>query len=111
MPASGCVETSDEGLVDVAYARVDSPLGSLVVAGTERGLVRLAYEDFNGGEDAVAEDLAARLSPRVLRAPARLDDVRRQLDEFFAGHRQGFDVELDWSLTRGFGRKVRGGSA
>ena len=91
---------------DVAYALHDTPVGRVVLARTRRGLVRVAYEDFNGGEDAVAEDLAARLSPRVLRAPQRLDDVRRQLDEFFAGRRRGFDVDLDWSLTRGFGRKV-----
>lgn len=91
---------------DVAYAVHDTPVGRVVLARTRRGLVRVAYEDFNGGEDAVAEDLATRLSPRVLRAPARLDDVRRQLDEFFAGDRRGFELPLDWSLAHGFGRKV-----
>jgi methylated-DNA-[protein]-cysteine S-methyltransferase len=97
---------ADAGLVDVAYARVDSPLGPLIAAATPRGLARLAYEDFNGGLDAIVESLAERLSPRVLEAPARLDDVRRELDEYFAGRRDRFDVPIDWALVRGFGRRV-----
>ena len=96
-----------DGLLDVAYARVDSPLGPLVAAATPQGLVRLAYEQSNGGLDAIVEHLALRLSPRVLEAPARLDDLRRQLDEFFAGRRESFDVALDLSLVGGaFGRRV-----
>jgi methylated-DNA-[protein]-cysteine S-methyltransferase len=95
-----------EGLVDVTFAEVDSPLGMLVAARTEHGLVRLAYEEFNGGLDAVLDRLAARLSPRIVEAPAELDDVRRQLDEFFEGRRQRFDVPLDWALTTGFTRRV-----
>jgi methylated-DNA-[protein]-cysteine S-methyltransferase len=98
---------ADEGLLDVAYARVDSPVGSLIAARTPRGLVRLAYEDWNGGEEAVVGDLAARLSPRVLEAPARLDDVRRELEEYFAGRRDRFDVPVDFGLVRtDFGRRV-----
>jgi methylated-DNA-[protein]-cysteine S-methyltransferase len=77
-----------------------------VLAATPRGLVRLAYEDFNGGLDAVLEHLALRVSPRILEAPARLDDVRRQLDDFFAGRRRGFDLTLDLALARGFTRRV-----
>lgn len=95
-----------EGLVDVAYAQVDSPLGPLVAARTDRGLVRLAYEDFNGGLDAILEHLAARVSPRIVAAPARLDDLRRQLDEYFAGRRHGFDVPVDWSLSAGFTQRI-----
>jgi methylated-DNA-[protein]-cysteine S-methyltransferase len=95
-----------EGAVDVTYAEVDSPLGTLVAATTERGLVRLAYEDFNGGLDLVLEDLAARLSPRIVEAPDRLDDVRRQLDEYFEGRRRGFDVPVDLSLARGFTQRI-----
>jgi methylated-DNA-[protein]-cysteine S-methyltransferase len=95
-----------EGLVDVAFAELDSPLGTLVAARTGHGLVRLAYEEFNGGLDAVLERLAARLSPRIVEAPAQLDDVRRELDEFFDGRRQRFDVPLDWALTTGFTRRV-----
>jgi methylated-DNA-[protein]-cysteine S-methyltransferase len=94
----------DDGLVDVAYAPVDSPLGGLVAAVTPRGLVCLGYEDGRG--DAWLDDLAARVSPRVIEAPARLDTVRRQLDEYFAGQRHSFDLGIDWSLTRGFTRRV-----
>jgi methylated-DNA-[protein]-cysteine S-methyltransferase len=94
-----------EGLLDVAYASVDSPLGPLVVASTPRGLVRLAYTG-SRGEDEVIGDLAAKLSPRVLEAPQRLDEVRRELDEYFEGRRDEFDLPIDWSLTRGFTSKV-----
>jgi methylated-DNA-[protein]-cysteine S-methyltransferase len=96
---------------DVAYAVIDSPIGRLVAAGTPRGLVRLAYEDFNGGVDAVLEALAARLSPRILEAPRRLDPVRRELDEYFEGRRQSFDVPIDWRLSSDFGRRVLAATA
>jgi methylated-DNA-[protein]-cysteine S-methyltransferase len=91
---------------DVAYAVVDSPIGALVAAVTPRGLVRLAYEDFNGGLDEVLDSLAAKLSPRILEAPARLDAVRRELDEYFAGRRETFDLPIDWTLYSDFGRRV-----
>ena len=93
-----------EGLLDVAYAVADSPLGPLTIAATERGLVRLAYPDRPLEE--VLADLSRRVSPRVLEAPSRLDRARRELDEYFEGRRERFDLPLDWSLTRGFGRKV-----
>lgn len=91
-----------EDLLDVAYATVDSPLGTLLVAATPHGLVRLSY----GAEGEVLEDLAGRLSPRILEAPARLDEVRRELEEYFDGRRSDFDLPIDWSLTRGFTGKV-----
>jgi methylated-DNA-[protein]-cysteine S-methyltransferase len=91
---------------DVAYAVVDSPIGALVAAATSQGLVRLAYEDFNGGLDAVLDNLAGRLSPRILENPARLDDVRRELDEYFDGKRTTFDLPIDWALYSDFGRRV-----
>jgi methylated-DNA-[protein]-cysteine S-methyltransferase len=94
-----------EGLVDVAYASVDSPLGPLLVAGTPEGLVRVAYSEFRSADDVI-EDLARRISPRVLEAPARLDPVRRELDEYFSGARRGFDVAIDWSHLAGFTRAV-----
>lgn len=91
---------------DVAYAIVDSPIGALVAAATPAGLVRLAYEDFHGGLDPVLEDLARRLSPRVLEDPRRLDSVRRELDEYFNNARTSFDLPIDWSLYSDFGRRV-----
>ncbi len=94
-----------EGLVDVAYTTADSPLGPLVVAATAKGLVRVAYGEYRP-EDEVLADLAERISPRVLEAPARLDPVRRELDEYFAGDRQGFDLPIDWSHLGGFTRAV-----
>lgn len=93
-----------EGLVDVAYAEMDSPLGPLLVASTPKGLVRVAYPD-QGIDDVLAE-LARLVSPRVFEAPARLDRERRQLDDYFAGRRTGFDMPVDWSLERGFTLRV-----
>jgi methylated-DNA-[protein]-cysteine S-methyltransferase len=93
---------ADEGLLDVAYAELDSPIGPLAVAGTPRGLVRIAYHP----AETVAEELAATLSPRVMEAPSRLDEVRRELDEYFEGRRHEFDLAIDWSLTHGFFRRV-----
>jgi methylated-DNA-[protein]-cysteine S-methyltransferase len=94
-----------EGLLDVAYATVDSPLGRLMVASTPRGLVRVSYSQFRD-DDAVLADLARRVSPRVLEAPARLDGARRELDEYFEGRRTEFDLPIDWALTRGFTTEV-----
>ena len=94
------------GLLDVAYATLDSPVGTLLVAVTERGLVRLAYLDGGEEEVDVLEQLASSVSPRVLAAPRRLDEPRRELDQYFAGRRRQFELPLDWQLTRGFGRRV-----
>jgi methylated-DNA-[protein]-cysteine S-methyltransferase len=94
-----------EGLLDVAYASVDSPLGPLMLAATPRGLVRIAYTD-RSSPDEVLEELVRRVSPRVLEAPARLDPVRRELDEYFAGSRREFDTRVDWSQLGGFTRRV-----
>jgi methylated-DNA-[protein]-cysteine S-methyltransferase len=93
-----------DGLLDVAYAEVDSPLGPLIAAATPRGLARLAYAD--DGRDAALEDLARRISPRVLESPTRLDGVRRELDEYFGGRRREFEIPLDLRLARGFGARV-----
>ena len=95
----------DEGLVSVAYARTDSPFGDLLLAATPRGIVRIGFLH-SEAEDAVVEQLAERLSPRVLHAPARLDDARRQLDEYFGGSRTRFQLRTDRSLIRGFARAV-----
>jgi methylated-DNA-[protein]-cysteine S-methyltransferase len=93
-------------LIDVAYARHDSPVGTLVLAATPRGLVRVAYADDDAGIEAALTTLARSVSPRVLAAPRRLDGVRRELDEYFAGTRDRFELALDWRLTHGFGRRV-----
>jgi methylated-DNA-[protein]-cysteine S-methyltransferase len=94
----------DEGLLDVAYRTLDTPLGSLLLATTATGLVRVAY----AGQDhaAVLSDLAAEVSPRVLWAPGRLDDVARELEEYFEGRRDAFDLALDLRLAHGFRRDV-----
>ena len=104
-PPSIVDAAASAGLLDVAYARVDSPVGTLVLASTPQGLARLAYVD-EGQEDAVMEDIAARLSPRMLSAPRRLDEPRRELDEYFAGRRRAFDVTLDLRLLSDFTRRV-----
>jgi methylated-DNA-[protein]-cysteine S-methyltransferase len=90
----------ESGLLDVAYAELDSPLGELLVAVTPRGLVRIAYE----GEprDAVLAELSDQVSPRLLRAPERTDAVRRELEDYFAGRQRSFETAVDWSLVHGF---------
>ena len=95
---------ADGGALDVAYRTLDTPVGTLLMAATPAGLVRIAYS--SEGHDAVLASLAARVSPRVLRAPNRLAVAARELDEYFAGRRQGFDLPLDLRLSRGFRRDV-----
>ncbi|MEA2431702.1 MAG: methylated-DNA-[protein]-cysteine S-methyltransferase, partial [Thermoleophilaceae bacterium] len=97
-------------LADVAYAHADSPLGPLLLASTPRGLACVSYSQFRD-EDETLERLAARLSPRVIEAPARLDDIRRQLDDYFAGRRHSFEIPIDWGLVGDFGRRVLGRTA
>jgi methylated-DNA-[protein]-cysteine S-methyltransferase len=89
-----------EGLLDVAYANVDSPFGPLLVAATQRGLVRVNLPNYDPEE--TLEELAERVSPRVLEAPARLDDARRQLERYFEGELTEFELPLDWRLSRDF---------
>jgi len=93
---------------DVRYAVLDTPVGRVVAAITPRGLVRLAYEDWNDGVDRIVSSLAGSLSPRILEQPAALDPVARELDEYFAGRRTSFDLDLDWSLCTPFARRVLG---
>ncbi|MGW1163291.1 methylated-DNA--[protein]-cysteine S-methyltransferase [Streptomyces sp. NPDC002513] len=92
-------------LVDVAYTTIDSPVGQLLLAATPKGLVRVAYASED--HDRVLEALGQKLSPRILRAPKRLDEAAREIDEYFAKHRQVFDLTLDLSLSRGFRRLVQ----
>ncbi len=94
-----------EGLLDVAYTTADSPFGQLLLATTPRGLVRVGLP--NQDADAALEDLASKVSPRVIEAPAQLDHARRQLDLYFEGKSHDFDLPLDWQLTTGFRSKVQ----
>lgn len=94
-----------DGLLDVAYANVDSPFGPLLVARTPNGLVKISFPIAYDSDETLAE-LATRISPRVLEAPAQLDDVRRQLDLYFEGRLREFDLPLDWQLSKGFRRKA-----
>jgi len=93
-----------EGILDLVYAEVDSPLGGLLAVGTPAGLVHLGYP--NRPLESQLESLATRISPRIVEAPRELDAVRRQLDEYFAGSRRSFELALDWQLTAGFVRAV-----
>jgi methylated-DNA-[protein]-cysteine S-methyltransferase len=95
---------AEEGLLDVAYTTADSPFGALLLASTPRGLVRVGLP--NQDPDALLADLAQRVSPRVLEAPAKLDEARRELDLYFAGKLDRFDLPLDWQLSEGFRLKV-----
>ncbi len=95
---------AEEGLLDVAYTSMDSPFGKLLLAQTARGLVRVGLP--NQDSDELLADLAHRVSPRVLEAPAELDAVRRELDLYFDGKLQSFGLPLDWRLSHGFRLKV-----
>lgn len=95
-----------DGILDVGYRTVDSPVGTLLLAATGVGLVRVAYASEN--HDAVLQTLADRISPRVLEAPKRLDVIAHELEQYFAGRRRTFDVALDWRLSSGFRRTVLG---
>jgi methylated-DNA-[protein]-cysteine S-methyltransferase len=93
-----------DGVLDIAYRTVDTPVGTLLLAATERGLVRVAFASEN--HDTVLAALAGQISPRVLKAPKRLDTVAREMDEYFAGRRHAFDLPLDRQLSSGFRRLV-----
>jgi methylated-DNA-[protein]-cysteine S-methyltransferase len=93
-----------DGLLDVAYTVTDSPFGTLTLAATPRGIVTIGLP--NLPTDEILERLSSRISPRVLEAPGRFDEARRELDLYFDGRLREFDLPLDWQLTTGFRRKV-----
>lgn len=97
-------QAAAEGVLDVAYTTADSPFGPLLLATTRRGIVRVGLPTEEG--EALLEDLAARVSPRVLEAPAQLDEVRRELDLYFEGRLREFDLPLDWRLSKDFRRRA-----
>jgi methylated-DNA-[protein]-cysteine S-methyltransferase len=92
-------------LLDVAYTTLDTPVGTLLLAATDRGLVRVAYD--REDHDAVLDALSMRLSPRILRAPRRLIEASRQVDDYFAGRRTRFELPLDLALSSGFRQQVQ----
>jgi methylated-DNA-[protein]-cysteine S-methyltransferase len=100
-------EAASAGLLDVAYRTLDTPVGTLLLAATERGLVRVAYLPHEDPDEVLAQ-LAERVSPRILRDPGRLglDEAVREIDEYFAGRRRRFELPLDFRLSRGFRRDV-----
>jgi methylated-DNA-[protein]-cysteine S-methyltransferase len=98
-----------DGLADISYTPVDSPFGPLLLAATGRGLARLAFPEEDA--DGVLDKLAARISPRIVEAAGPLDGIRRELDEYFAGRRNSFDLALDWTLVAPFARRVLGAAA
>jgi hypothetical protein len=93
-----------DGLADVSYATADSPFGTLALAATRRGIVRVAFPEED--VDSMLERLARTISPRIVQAPAALDPARRELEEYFSGRRRQFEVALDWTLIGPFGRRV-----
>src|SRR2546425_831703 len=95
-----------EGLLDIAIATMDSPVGTLLLAATKRGLVGFAFT--GDGVAAALEELAGKLSRRILESPPRLEAVRRQLDEYFTGHRVDFELPLDRTLMGPLARRVLG---
>lgn len=102
--AALATRADEEGLLEVAYRTVDTPIGVLLLAATGKGLVRVAFELED--HDAVLARLSVTISPRILRSGRRTDDVARQIDEYFAGRRRHFDVPVDLRLVRGFRRAV-----
>jgi methylated-DNA-[protein]-cysteine S-methyltransferase len=93
-----------EGVADVTWTEHDAPTGRLLLAATERGVVAIGLLH----HDELLEVLSEKVSPRVVRGGARVDGLRRQLDEYYAGRRHEFDVPLDWALSSGFRRQILG---
>ena len=102
--ASVARRAANEGLADVAYTTTETPIGPILLASTRRGLVRVAFASERA--DHVLNDLVVKISPRVLEAPEQLDEVRREIDQYFDGKRHKFELRLDWRLSHGFRNDV-----
>ncbi|WP_313814639.1 methylated-DNA--[protein]-cysteine S-methyltransferase [Glutamicibacter sp.] len=98
-------EAGKQELVDLSYRIVDSPIGKLLLASTEHGLVRVAFE--SEGHERILEILSEKISPRILKNPRNFDRLAFQLDEYFAGALQKFTVPLDLQLSTDFRRQVQ----
>jgi methylated-DNA-[protein]-cysteine S-methyltransferase len=96
--AQALARADADGLVDVAWAVEDTPIGPLTLAATGAGVVKIAF----GADESALDEVAASVSPRLVRLPRRLDALRRELDEYFAGRRHDFDVALDRRLSHGY---------
>lgn len=103
VPIPSPQEAKDEALTEVSYRTIDTPVGVLLLASTAIGLVRVAFECENFS--LVLDTLAARIGPRVVKAPRKLDSVAAEMDEFFAGTRTKFETPMNYALTKGF-RKI-----
>jgi methylated-DNA-[protein]-cysteine S-methyltransferase len=97
---------TEDAALDVHYRTVDSPVGRLLLAATETGIVRVAFE--REDEEAVLQSLADSIGPRILRTPRRLDDAARWFDGYFAGAHDPFALPVDTRLARGFRLEVLG---
>jgi len=95
---------AEQGLADVVYGSLDTPFGTMLAANSKRGLVRVAYPEES--LDGMLGRIASTLSPRIVEAPAALDPLKRQLEEYFSGRRRTFEVPLDWSLMSPFTKRV-----
>lgn len=93
------------GLIDAAFDVVDSPVGQLLVAATDRGILRISFD--SDPEHSLAQ-LSRVAGRRVLRAPRALDPVRRELDEYFQQRRRSFDLSVDLRGTTPFTAQVLG---
>lgn len=94
----------EQGLIEIAYRTIDTPLGPVLAAATDLGLVRLGFPGEPG--EPLLEGLAGAIGPRIVETPDGFDDLRAELDEYFAGERRNFEVPLDWRLTGGFVRRI-----
>ena len=94
-----------EGLLDVGYDLFDTPVGTLLLAATPRGVCRISYD---ADPEAHADQFTRTYGARVLRAPRAVDDVKRELDEYFEGRRERFDLSLDLAGAAEFTRDVLG---
>jgi methylated-DNA-[protein]-cysteine S-methyltransferase len=94
---------ASERLLDVAYDLVDTPIGALLVAATPRGLCRISYDP---DPESEVEALGRTYGVRVLRSSRPIDTARRELDEYFAGHRTRFDLDVDVTMLADFNRRV-----